>query len=92
MGSLAFPLGSACLQIALPAAFSGRVAGAGWRCLHIALSFAGTLWPNYQGTVFTVSQPAFFGEMAFMLWLVIKGANPQTARAPAPAGPIPLTP
>jgi hypothetical protein len=32
--------------------------------------------PQYQATVFTYSQPAFFGELAIMLWLVIKGAKP----------------
>jgi len=26
--------------------------------------------------VFILSQPALFGELAIMLWLVIKGANP----------------
>jgi hypothetical protein len=25
--------------------------------------------------VFTLAQPAFFGELALMLWLVLKGAN-----------------
>jgi Domain of unknown function (DUF4386) len=43
---------------------------------YIALSLAGVLCPQYQAKVFTISQPAFFGEMAFMLWLVIKGAKP----------------
>jgi hypothetical protein len=28
-----------------------------------------------------ISQPAFFGEIAFMLWLVIKGARPQAVDA-----------
>jgi hypothetical protein len=32
--------------------------------------------PQYQGKVFTYAQPAFFGEVALMLWLVIKGAKP----------------
>jgi len=44
---------------------------------YLALSLAGVLWPQYQGKVFTISQPAFFGEIALMLWLVIKGAKPQ---------------
>jgi hypothetical protein len=26
--------------------------------------------------MFLLSQPALFGELAFMLWLVIKGARP----------------
>ncbi len=44
---------------------------------YLALSLSGVLWPQYQGKVFTISQPAFFGEIALMLWLVIKGAKPQ---------------
>jgi hypothetical protein len=48
---------------------------------YIALSLTGVLWPQYQAKVFAVSQPAFFSEMALMLWLVVKGARP-----PAVAG------
>jgi len=43
---------------------------------YLALSIAGTLWPQYQGTVFTISQPATFCEVALTLWLVIKGSAP----------------
>jgi hypothetical protein len=50
---------------------------------YLALSLAGVLWPQYQGKVFTISQPAFFGEIALMLWLVIKGAKPQAVGAAA---------
>src|SRR6267143_1334727 len=46
---------------------------------YLALSLSGVLWPQSQGKVFTISQPAFFGEIALMLWLVIKGAKPQAA-------------
>jgi hypothetical protein len=34
-----------------------------------------------QDTVFAYAQPAFSGELAFLLWLLIKGAKP-----PAPRG------
>jgi hypothetical protein len=44
---------------------------------YVTLSFTGVLWPQYQHTVFVYSQPAMFGEMALMLWLVIRGAKPQ---------------
>jgi len=44
---------------------------------YLALSLAGVLWPQVQGKVFEISQPALFGEIALMLWLVIKGARPQ---------------
>lgn len=43
----------------------------------IALSMVGTLFPQYQGTVFKLSQPATLCEIALTLWLVIKGATPQ---------------
>jgi hypothetical protein len=43
---------------------------------YVILSLTGELLPQYQDMVFTFSQPALFGEIAFMLWLVIKGATP----------------
>lgn len=43
---------------------------------YVILSLTGELLPQYQGKVFTYSQPASFGELAIMLWLVIKGAKP----------------
>jgi len=45
---------------------------------YVILSLTGVVLPQYYDKVFTNSQPAAFGEVAFMLWLVIKGA-----RAPA---------
>jgi hypothetical protein len=56
---------------------------------YVILSLTSVLLPQYRGKVFTYGQPAFFGEVAFMLWLVIKGARPQpldaTALSPAAA-------
>jgi len=43
---------------------------------YLALTLTAVLWPQYQDKVFTYSQPAFFGEIVLMLWLVIKGARP----------------
>jgi hypothetical protein len=43
---------------------------------YVALSLIGVMFPAYQGVVFKMSQPAMFGELALMLWLVIKGARP----------------
>ena len=43
----------------------------------VILSLTGILSPQYYDKVFTYAQPASFGEVAFMLWLVIKGAKPQ---------------
>src|SRR5216684_5383694 len=48
------------------------LAGFAW----VILSLSGVLSPQYYDKVFTYSQPAAFGEVAFMLWLVIKGAKP----------------
>jgi len=50
---------------------------------YVILSLTGELLPQYQEKVFTYSQPAFFGELAIMLWLVIKGAKPQPLDAAA---------
>ena len=42
---------------------------------YVIISFTGTLLPQYQGEVFTLSTPALLGELAIMLWLVIMGAK-----------------
>jgi hypothetical protein len=57
------------------------LAGLAW----VILSLTGILLPQYQNKVNTYSQPAFFGEIAFMLWLVIKGARPPAVGAAASA-------
>src|SRR5438105_12864544 len=43
---------------------------------YIVLSLTGLFFPDYQDKVFVYSQPALFGELAIMLWLVFKGASP----------------
>jgi hypothetical protein len=48
---------------------------------YVILSFTGIMFPQYQNKVFLISQPALFGELAFMLWLVIKGAKPPAVDA-----------
>ena len=58
------------------------LAGFAW----VILSLTSVLLPQYQDKVNTYSQPAFFGEIAFMLWLVIKGAKPPALDAAASAG------
>src|SRR6059036_1198502 len=42
---------------------------------YIVLSLTGLFFPEYQDKVFAYSQPALFGELAIMLWLVFKGAG-----------------
>jgi len=53
---------------------------------YLTMSFTGILLSHqYQQKVFTYSQPALAGELALMLWLVIKGAQPPVATQPAGA-------
>jgi hypothetical protein len=42
----------------------------------VVLSLTGLVLPQYYDKAFIYCQPASFGEVAFMLWLVIKGAKP----------------
>src|SRR6476469_2356121 len=42
----------------------------------VIVSFTGIRLPQYQDYVYSYSQPAILGEIAFMLWLTIKGARP----------------
>jgi len=70
-----FPMGA----LAYKSRFLPRFIG-GWLIIngvaYVVLSFTGLFFPDYQDKVFIFSQPALFGELAIMLWLVIKGANP----------------
>src|SRR5580704_2892129 len=50
---------------------------------YLTLSLTSVLVPQYSDRVSTYSQPALFGEVAFMLWLVIKGAKPPAPDAAA---------
>src|SRR6266478_6723374 len=50
---------------------------------YLIISFTGLLLPQYQDMVSNIAFPALLGEMAFMLWLVIKGAKPQPLDASA---------
>ncbi|MGC1268556.1 MAG: DUF4386 domain-containing protein, partial [Candidatus Acidiferrum sp.] len=55
------------------------LAGFAW----VILSLTGVLLPQYADKANTYLQPAILGEIAFMLWLVIKGAKPTALNAPA---------
>jgi hypothetical protein len=48
---------------------------------YVALSAIALFAPDYYGAAFTYSQPVLFGELAAMLYLLIRGAN--VARVPA---------
>ncbi len=43
----------------------------------LVLSFTSLLLPQYKDMVFKIAFPAMFGEVAFMLWLLIMGAKPK---------------
>jgi len=50
---------------------------------YVVLSFTGLLLPQYQDVAFRRAFPVLLGEMAIMLWLLIKGAKVQSLPAPA---------
>src|SRR5258707_10784823 len=55
------------------------LAGFAW----VILSLTGILSLQYYDKVFTYTQPAVFGELAFWFWLLIKGAKPPALDAAA---------
>lgn len=50
---------------------------------YLAISLTGLLLPQYENTVSNIAFPALLAEIAIMLWLLIKGADPQTRDAAA---------
>jgi uncharacterized protein DUF4386 len=77
-----FPLGLLVYRSRFLPRFLGiwlGLAGVAW----VILSLTGILLPQYLGKVDSYSQPAFFGEIALMLWLLIKGAKPPAPDATA---------
>jgi len=44
---------------------------------YVIISLTGLFSPEHYSKVFTWSQPVLFGEIAIMLWLLIKGAKVQ---------------
>jgi len=44
---------------------------------YVMLSVIALFFPDYYGAAFTYFQPLLFGELAIMLWLLIKGAKAQ---------------
>jgi len=77
-----FPLGLLVYRSRFLPRFLGiwlGLAGFAW----VILSLTAILLPQYQNRVDSYCQPAFFGEIAFMLWLLIRGAKPQAVSAAA---------
>lgn len=52
-------------------------------CAYLVTSFTGLLFPQYEDVVSSIAFPALLGEIAIMLWLLIKGAKPQPLDAAA---------
>lgn len=50
---------------------------------YVVLSFIALLVPEYSQLAFNAAMPALLGELAIMLWLLIKGAKVQPLAAPA---------
>jgi hypothetical protein len=50
-------------------------------------SFVGTLLPHYEDLADSISTPLQFGELAFMLWLLIFGARPKRSAVVHSAAP-----
>ena len=75
MGRVALPASDA----RVPVRFLPRFLGI-WLAVngvaYVLMSLAEVLAPQYQHFVFEYGQPALMGELALMLWLVIKGAAP----------------
>jgi hypothetical protein len=49
---------------------------------YIVLSVSRLMTPDIAGRLFNYAQPALFGELAIMLWLLVKGAHPAPVKAP----------
>jgi Domain of unknown function (DUF4386) len=49
---------------------------------YVFLSVTALFFPDYYGAAFRYSQPVLFGELAIMLWLLIKGAKVPSIAAP----------
>ena len=50
---------------------------------YLALAFMGLLLPQYYDLAFRIALPALLGEMAIVLWLLIRGAKVHPLLAPA---------
>jgi hypothetical protein len=78
-----FPLGLLVYRSRFPPRFLGVWLGLA-RAAWVILSLVSVVLPQYQSEVYTYTQPAVFGEIALMLWLLINAKPPALAPA-APA-------
>jgi len=75
-----FPLGLLVYRSRFLPRFLGAwlgLAGVAW----VIESLTGILWPLHLDKMDSYLQPAIIGEIAFMLWLLIKGAKPPELNA-----------
>ena len=56
---------------------------------YLTISSTGLLWPEHLKAVSTIATPVLFGEVAFMLWLLIVGARVQPREIAAPSSSRP---
>jgi hypothetical protein len=68
--------------------FLPRLLG-GWLVIngvaYLLHAVTGLLWPAVAAQVSAVTVPALFGEIAFMLWLLVRGARPEPPPGAVPA-------
>src|SRR5262245_18868383 len=50
---------------------------------YVVISFTGVMFPQYEARVFNSAFPVMLGELAIMLWLLIKGVKLQPVAAAA---------
>lgn len=50
---------------------------------YLVLNYIGLMLPQYENQVSNMAFPAMFGEVAFMLWILVMGARPRAVPAPA---------
>ena len=58
---------------------------------YVALSIIGLMFPTYYNAAFKWAQPVLLGELAIMLWLLIKGAKVHSSVGEGVAFPRKLT-
>jgi hypothetical protein len=83
-GMWLFPLG----LLVYRSGFLPRLLGA-WLIIngfaYVTMSFAELLLPQYAQTVATIATPVLFGEVAFLLWLLVVGARVAPSAVAAPS-------
>jgi hypothetical protein len=53
---------------------------------YLANSFTSLVLPRYEHLVYQWVGPLLYAELLFLLWLLIKGANPKPLASPAIVG------